>query len=108
LDEGRSFLVKDPTPALFLTTQGNRMHNVALLRVLRRLAKAARIRKTVTPHLMRRTFATHLLQNKTSLKVIQALLGHANLATTSVYLRLDTSELRRELLLRHPRERFDA
>lgn len=57
--------------------------------------------------MLRRTFATHLLKGKVTLRHIQTLLGHAQLSTTAAYLRLDAEEIRREILLHHPRERFE-
>lgn len=84
------------------------MNHMGLNRTLKKLAQAAGLKVNVTPHTMRRTYATHLLKGGASLRHIQLLLGHADLATTAVYLKLDTTELRREVLLRHPRERFDA
>jgi len=98
----------DSSRALFLTRAGRRLHPVAVHRALRRLRAGAGLDVELSAHTLRRSFATHLLRNGVSLRHIQLLLGHANLQTTAVYLRLDTSELRREILLRHPRERFEA
>lgn len=95
---------QDSARALFLTARGRRLGFTAVAVLLRRLARAAGVKKRLTPHTLRRTFATHLLKAGTSLRAIQLLLGHERLSTTAVYLRLDTSELRREVLLRHPRE----
>ena len=110
LDHGRPELEKgEPTPALFLSTRGGRRLSAdTLSRILRDLAQRAGITKRVTPHCFRRTCATGLLANGTSLKVIQAILGHSSLETTSVYLCLSPEEIRSEVLLKHPRERFEA
>jgi len=94
-------------PALFLTRQGRRIGEPVPMKLLHRLARAAGIKKQVTPHTLRRSFATHLLQNKVSLRHIQKLLGHEKLSTTAAYLCLSPQELRREILLHHPRERLD-
>ncbi len=98
----------DSAQAIFLTSKGTRLNNIGLLRLLRKLRAKARLQKAVTPHTIRRSFATHLLRGGASLRHIQILLGHANLNTTAVYLKVDQQELRREILLRHPRERFDV
>jgi len=97
----------DSATALFLTSRGRRIHAGSVLRALRGLRARSGIKKAVTPHVLRRTFASHLLRTGASLRHIQLLLGHASLQTTSAYLCLDDRELRRELLLRHPRERFE-
>lgn len=111
LDDGRAGLVSahpDSATALFLTARGRRVHSSTIFEVFKRHVAAAGIKKNTTPHTMRRTAATLLLKNGTSLRHIQALLGHASLDVTQVYLRLDREDLRRELLLRHPRERLDV
>ncbi len=97
----------DSQVALFLSNRGRRINAQYLLRLFRRLRRDAGIKKNVTPHTMRRTFATTLLKNGVSVRHIQVLLGHDDLGTTARYLSLDRDELRRELLLKHPRERFE-
>ena len=111
LDTARPKLVTahaDSARALLLSCRGRRLDQMTLVKILRRLRAAAKLRARVSPHVMRRSFATHLLQGGASLRHIQLLLGHAELSTTAFYLKLDTRELRRELLLKHPRERIDA
>ncbi len=98
----------DSHQALFLSTRGGRrmtLKNVG--RVVTAYGKRAKIKKRVTPHMLRRTFATALLRNGANLRQIQLLLGHERLDTTAAYLGLDTAELRRAVLLSHPRERID-
>ncbi|MGE0709335.1 MAG: tyrosine-type recombinase/integrase [Planctomycetota bacterium] len=96
-----------PTTALLMTRHGKRLGTATVMRLLQRLAKRAEIDKAVTPHTLRRSFATHLMQNGASLRSIQLLLGHSQLTTTAAYLRLSPEELRREILEHHPRERLD-
>jgi len=98
----------DSASALLISSRGTRLDPMGLKRTFLRLGKASGLRCRLHAHMFRRTFATHLLQGGASLRHIQLLLGHKNLSTTAVYLKLDTSELRREVLLHHPRERFDA
>jgi integrase/recombinase XerD len=97
----------DSFTAVFLTSRGRRLNVMSFPRLFRSLAAKAGIKKRVTPHVWRRTFATHLLKGKVSLRHIQALLGHERLDTTAAYLGLDRDELRREILLHHPRERLN-
>ena len=109
LDLGRTDLASehpDSGRALFLSRFGTRLDAKTLLRLLGRLRERAALEKVVTPHTLRRTFATHLLQAGANLRHIQLLLGHSSLNTTAAYLRLDAHEIRREVLLKHPRERF--
>jgi integrase/recombinase XerD len=109
LERARPGLVKrheDSFHALFLGTSGRRLDETGIKRLLRRLVSAAGIKKRTTPHTLRRTFATHLMKSGASLRHIQLLLGHESLDTTAIYLRLDTSELRREVVTKHPRERI--
>jgi integrase/recombinase XerD len=108
LERGRaSFTKSHSDAAMFLSRRGHRLSEPAIKAVVRQYARAAGITRRVTPHTIRRSFATHLLQGGASLRAIQLLLGHSSLNTTAIYLRLDTRELRQEVLLKHPRERID-
>lgn len=92
----------DAADILFLNRRGGRMSRVMVFYIIRDLAEAAGIRHHVSPHTLRHSFATHLLEGGANLRVIQALLGHESIATTEIYLHLDRSTLRRELLTHHP------
>ena len=81
------------------------MSRVMVFYIIRDLAAAAGILKTVSPHTLRHSFATHLLEGGASLRVIQELLGHESLETTEIYVHLDRSRLRKELLTHHPHYR---
>src|SRR5690606_22082880 len=110
LERGRAALAQehpDATCAVFLTAWGRRINASSVFRAIKQAPAVAGLGKGVTPHTLRRTCATHLLKTGASLRHIQLLLGHASLDTTARYLKLDTRELRRELLMRHPRERFE-
>lgn len=110
LDRARPALVakhKQPTEALLVSYRG-RVSTETLAYTVERAKVAAGIAKDVTPHTLRRTFASTLLKNGVNVRLIQELLGHAHLSTTAIYLRVDRSELRRELLMRHPRERMEG
>lgn len=111
LERGRPSLADTAKPdalnAVFLSERGARLSEGAILKTIRRLAQHAGIKKRISPHTLRRTFATDLLKGGASLRHIQLLLGHAKLSTTAIYLNVDPSELRREILLKHPRERMD-
>ena len=87
---------------LFLNRRGGKMTRVMVFYVVSRLAEAAGIRKKVSPHTLRHSFATHLLEGGANLRAIQEMLGHESLATTEIYVHLDRSRLREELLDHHP------
>lgn len=93
---------KDSSDILFLNKRGRRLSRIMIFYIVRDLAASAGIMKKVSPHTLRHSFATHLLEGGASLRVIQELLGHESLATTEIYVHLDRSRLRSELLLHHP------
>ncbi|MBD5288984.1 MAG: tyrosine recombinase XerD [Bacteroides sp.] len=92
---------------LFLNRRGAAMTRVMIFYVVRDLAAAAGINKTVSPHTLRHSFATHLLEGGANLRAIQEMLGHESIATTEIYVHLDRSRLRSELLEHHPHYRKD-
>tara|TARA_R110002072_G_scaffold47902_3_gene131249 strand:- start:1007 stop:1948 length:942 start_codon:yes stop_codon:yes gene_type:complete len=98
----------DSSQAFFLSGWGQRIKAQGVARAIKSAVVTAKIKKAVSAHTFRRTFATHLLKGGASLRHIQILLGHANLNTTAIYLRLEGDDLRREVLLKHPRERFEV
>jgi len=111
LEHGRPGLVSshaDSARAVFLGQHGKRLGKSGLRLLLVALREQAGLQKNLTPHTLRRSFATALLKAGVDLRTIQVLLGHSNLNTTARYLRLDTADLRRDVLLHHPRERMDA
>lgn len=95
----------DAQDVIFLNRRGGRMSRVMVFYIIRDLAAAAGIVKKVSPHTLRHSFATHLLEGGASLRVIQELLGHESLETTEIYVHLDRSRLRQELLNHHPHYR---
>ena len=88
---------------LFLGRRGRRLTRVMVFYIVRDLAEAAGVRKTISPHTLRHSFATHLLEGGANLRAIQQMLGHESIATTELYLHLDKSHLREEILTHHPR-----
>ena len=85
LEEGRPRLAKGPQTALFLNRGGGRLSQRSVQIMVRRCALAAGLDRSVHPHLLRHTFATHLLEGGAELRVVQTLLGHANVNTTQIY-----------------------
>lgn len=87
---------------LFLNRRGAGLTRVMVFYIIKAAAEAAGIEKRVSPHTLRHSFATHLLEGGANLRAIQAMLGHESLATTQLYVHLDRTHLRRELLAHHP------
>ncbi len=90
---------------LFLNRRGSRLTRQMVFTIVRRLAADAGITKTISPHTLRHSFATHLLEGGANLRAIQQMLGHESIATTEIYIHLDRSRLREEILSFHPRNR---
>ncbi|MBO5553062.1 MAG: site-specific tyrosine recombinase XerD [Paludibacteraceae bacterium] len=87
---------------VFLNRNGRPLTRVMIFTIIKRLCLAAGITKTISPHTLRHSFATHLLQNGADLRVIQQLLGHEDLTTTEIYTHIDIQDLRRTILQYHP------
>ena len=88
---------------LFLNRRGHRLTRVMIFYIIKQLAEAAGIRKEVSPHTLRHSFATHLLEGGANLRAIQQMLGHEDNSTTELYLHIARSMLRAEILAHHPR-----
>lgn len=93
------------TPALFLNTRGGRLSRQSAWTVLRAAAQRAGLTAHVTPHTLRHSFATHLLEGGADVRVVQELLGHASVTTTQVYTLVTADTLREVYAAAHPRAR---
>jgi len=104
LDRGRHALATDPRQAaLFLSKSGRRLSNSDVTRRLGLWVREAALAAGVSPHALRHSFATHLLEGGADLRTIQELLGHASISTTQVYTRVDAARLREAYAATHPR-----
>lgn len=90
---------------LFLNKRGGRLSRVMIFYIIKRLAELAGIRRQVSPHTLRHSFATHLLEGGANLRAIQQMLGHESISTTEIYIHIDRTRLREEILTHHPRNR---
>ena len=105
LDRGRGALVgRRPTQAVFLNVRGDRISRQSVHAIVEKYGRVAGLRG-LHPHTLRHSFATHLLEGGADLRVVQELLGHANVATTQLYTHVDRTHIRRVYLAAHPRAR---
>ncbi|HPS62177.1 MAG TPA: site-specific tyrosine recombinase XerD [Bacteroidales bacterium] len=88
---------------LFLNRRGDALSRVMVFTVIKRLARQAGIRKKISPHTFRHSFATHLVEGGADLRAVQEMLGHESITTTEIYTHLDRDYLRSTILLHHPR-----
>lgn len=88
---------------MFLNRRGAHLTRTMILIMIKNVAKDAGITKTVSPHTLRHSFATALLQGGANLRAIQEMLGHENIKTTQIYTHIDITTLREEILNHHPR-----
>jgi integrase/recombinase XerD len=94
---------KNDEKALFLNVRGERLTRQGLWQILKGYARDANIEAEVTPHTLRHSFATHMLNGGADLRMVQELLGHANISTTQVYTHLTSDHVRRTYDKSHPR-----
>lgn len=102
--EGRPKLVKRPIAELFVDGRGRPLSRSMAYRILEKHAKAAGLEGHVGPHVLRHTYAVHLLKGGADLRAVQELLGHASVSTTQVYTQLDLDQVRRAYGAAHPRK----
>ncbi len=107
LTRGRPVLARvgSSKGALFLNQRGGRLTRQGTSQILKRAASRAGLRKRVTPHTLRHSFATHLLEGGADVRVVQELLGHASVATTQIYTLVTRDHLREVYFTAHPRAR---
>jgi len=90
---------------IFLNNRGKKLSRVMVFYIIKNLAEKAGIRKTISPHTFRHSFATHLIEGGADLRAVQEMLGHASITTTEIYTHLDRDYLRSNILQFHPRSR---
>jgi integrase/recombinase XerD len=104
LDSARGLLLKDAdTDALFISSQRRQLTRQMFWERIRKYVRTAGIMRRVSPHTLRHSFATHLLDNGADLRAVQAMLGHADISTTQIYTHVSRERLRKVHEKHHPR-----
>lgn len=104
IDDARPYLIRDESEeALFVNVNGTRLTRQGFWKIVKYYKEQAHIEKDITPHVLRHSFATHLLQNGAELKAIQTMLGHSDISSTQVYRQFQDVGIKNEYKKAHPR-----
>lgn len=90
---------------VFISRLGKNISRIMVFHIIKELAEQIGLKKTISPHTFRHSFATHLLEGGANLRAIQAMLGHESIGTTEIYTHIDRSMLRQEIIEHHPRNK---
>ena len=104
IEDARPYLIRDENEeALFVNVNGKRLTRQGFWKIVKYYKEQAHIEKEITPHVLRHSFATHLLQNGADLKAIQTMLGHSDISSTQVYMQFQDPGIKNEYKKAHPR-----
>ena len=106
IDRNQFFIKKDYEDYVFISKRGTNISRIMVFHIIKTLAEAIGLKKTISPHTFRHSFATHLLEGGANLRAIQCMLGHESIGTTEIYTHIDKSRLRSEIIEHHPRNKI--
>ena len=106
IDRNQISIKKDYEDYVFISKRGKNISRITVFHIIKTLAETISLKKTISPHTFRHSFATHLLEGGANLRAIQCMLGHESIGTTEIYTHLDTSRLRSEIIEHHPRNKL--
>lgn len=105
IDRNRMNIKKDYEDYVFISKRGKNISRIMVFHIIKTLAEAIGLKKTISPHTFRHSFATHLLEGGANLRAIQCMLGHESIGTTEIYTHIDRDRLRSEIIEHHPRNK---
>ena len=105
IDRNRMTIKKDFEDYVFISKRGKNISRIMVFHIIKELANNLRLKKTISPHTFRHSFATHLLEGGANLRAIQCMLGHESIGTTEIYTHIDKNRLRHEIIEHHPRNK---
>ena len=103
IDRNQISIKKSYEDYVFISKWGKNISRITVFHIIKTLAKAISLKKTISPHTFRHSFATHLLEGGANLRAIQCMLGHESIGTTEIYTHIDKNRLRSEIIEHHPR-----
>ena len=106
IDRNQISIKKDYEDYVFISKRGKNISRITVYHVIKILAEAIGLKKTISPHTFRHSFATHLLEGGANLRAIQCMLGHESIGTTEIYTHIDKNRLRSEIIEHHPRNKI--
>ena len=106
IDRNQISIKKDYEDYVFISKRGKNISRITVFHIIKTLAEAIGMKKTISPHTFRHSFATHLLEGGANLRAIQCMLGHESIGTTEIYTHIDKNRLRSEIIEHHPRNKI--